>query len=199
MVSLSIPGLLLTMAFISGAEVKIPPPTTRAEFGTTAILPCHLESEGSIFWEKRAYNSSKWDLVSEGKQLTLKNVGLRDLGIYRCRNSNNDTSCEIGLRVYRIPYSRLFNLKDSEKNVILMVEGILLLSFVIIPGTILLRKKSQRSLKERIQRYKEENENLYQGLNQEDQATYEDITRGQQSMYQDVANCRRSVVDLEKP
>ncbi|XP_059824799.1 B-cell antigen receptor complex-associated protein alpha chain [Hypanus sabinus] len=199
MVGLSIPGLLLTMAFISGAEVKIPPPTIRAEFGKTASLPCHLESEDNIFWEKRAYNSSKWDTVSEGKQLILENVGLRDLGIYRCRNSSNDTSCEIGLRVYRMPYSRLINLKDSEKNIILMVEGILLLSFVIIPGTILLRKKSQRSLQERIQRYKEENENLYQGLNQEDQATYEDITRGQQSMYQDVANCRRSAVDLEKP
>ncbi|XP_062912781.1 B-cell antigen receptor complex-associated protein alpha chain [Mobula hypostoma] len=200
MVRFSIPELLLTVAFISGAEMSIPPPTVRAEFGSTAILPCRLESKGTIKWEKRAYNSSIWSIVrSEGQQLILKNVGLSDLGIYRCRNSNNDTSCEIGLRVFRLPYSRLFNLNDSEKNIILMVEGILLLCCVIIPGTILLREKSQRSLRERIQRYKEENENLYQGLNQDDQATYEDITRGQQSMYQDVANCRRSIVDLEKP
>ncbi|XP_051901335.1 B-cell antigen receptor complex-associated protein alpha chain [Pristis pectinata] len=192
--------LLLTAALLSGVAMEIPPPTIRAEFGHKATLPCHLESNENIIWEKRAYNSSVWKFIpSEGRQLTLENVDSSDLGIYRCRNLSNDTSCEIGLRVYRVPYLRLFNLKESEKNVILMVEGILLLACVVIPGTILLREKSQRSLRERIQRYKEENENLYQGLNQEEQGTYEDITRGQQSMYQDVANYRRSGIELEKP
>ncbi|XP_069796033.1 B-cell antigen receptor complex-associated protein alpha chain-like [Narcine bancroftii] len=191
--------LLLSAALILGQGLEVPAPSVRVELGTGLRLPCALGSGRDHTWERRLYNGTSWEPVpSQDGKLTLDRVWLTDLGIYRCRSPHNQTSCEIGLRVYRVQSSHLFNLKESEKDFILIVEGILLLSCVVLPGTVLLRQKSQRSLREKIQQYKE-NENLYQGLNQEDQATYEDITRGQQSMYEDVANFRYSSIDLEKP
>ncbi|XP_067831343.1 B-cell antigen receptor complex-associated protein alpha chain-like isoform X2 [Heptranchias perlo] len=193
--------LLVMEMLVHVGTVKVPEPSVRAEIGKPFQLPCRLEPGEGVVWEKRSYNNSTWrPLNSTGGQLTLQKVEVSDVGIYRCRNARtNDISCDIGVRVYSKQYPKLFDIEDSMKNIILMVEGILLIVCVMIPGTILLREKSQKSLREKIQRYKEENENLYEGLNQADQSTYEDITRGQQCMYEDVANCRLSDSQLEQP
>ncbi|XP_072409846.1 B-cell antigen receptor complex-associated protein alpha chain [Chiloscyllium punctatum] len=180
--------------------LTIPKTSVRAELGSSFQLQCNVSGR-EVIWQMRSYNSSIWqNLHSNAAQYHWEKVEQADLGIYRCHNNQTRaTSCNVGLRAYRPRYSKFFNIRESKKNIILMVEGILLLSLVIIPGTILLREKSQRVLKEKIQRYKEENENLYEGLNQAELSTYEDITRGQQSMYQDVANYRLSDSELEQP
>nr|CCO61976.1 B-cell antigen receptor complex-associated protein alpha chain [Squalus acanthias]CCO61977.1 B-cell antigen receptor complex-associated protein alpha chain [Squalus acanthias] len=194
-------GLLLTAMVVPVGTMKVPAPSVRAEIGSAFLLQCNIGAGKEVNWEKRSYNGSTWQTVpSASAKATWWKVEETALGVYRCQHvRTKDTSCEIGLRLYRTPQSNIFNIRDSVKNIILMVEGILLISCVVIPGTILLREKSQKSLKERIQRYKEENENLYEGLNQADQSTYEDITRGQQCMYQDVANYRVSDSQLEQP
>ncbi|XP_060708661.1 B-cell antigen receptor complex-associated protein alpha chain [Hemiscyllium ocellatum] len=192
---------LLVMARVEPVgALTIPTPSVLAELGSSFQLQCNVSGR-EVTWQMRSYNSAIWhDLDSKEAQYHWEKVEPTDLGIYRCHNNQTrETSCNVGLRVYGPRYSKFFNIKESKKNLILMVEGILLLSLVVIPGTILLREKSQRVLKEKIQRYKEENENLYEGLNQAELSTYEDITRGQQSMYQDVANYRLSDSELEQP
>ncbi|XP_078063209.1 B-cell antigen receptor complex-associated protein alpha chain [Mustelus asterias] len=192
--------LLLMTVVTDVGTLKIMNPTVRAEVGYPFQLECDLSPKDGVTWQMRRYNNSDWQSLSFGDTVySWTKVGEENMGIYRCRiEATNNTSCDIGLRLYRSP-EKFFNIRESVKNIILMVEGILLLSLVVIPGSILLREKSQKSLQERIQRYKEENANLYEGLNQADQSTYEDITRGQQCMYQDVANYRLSDYQLEQP
>ncbi|XP_041032831.1 B-cell antigen receptor complex-associated protein alpha chain-like [Carcharodon carcharias] len=192
---------LLLMAMVADVgTLTIPKTSIRAQIGSPFQLQCELGPKESVTWERKAYNESNWQAVSNaGPTYTWQKVTKEHMGIYRCQNKHTrEYSCDIGLRVYESP-QKFFNIKESVKNIILMVEGVLLLGLVVIPGTILLREKSQKCLKEKIQRYKEENENLYEGLNQADQSTYEDITRGQQCMYQDVANYRLSDCHLEQP
>ncbi|XP_059497386.1 B-cell antigen receptor complex-associated protein alpha chain [Stegostoma tigrinum] len=198
--SLALWGLFM----ITVADAVVPRnfsiPSVRAELGNSFQLQCNVSSGEDVTWEMRNYNSSTWETLDSKEPLyRWEKVNEKDLGIYRCQNKvTGKVSCSVGLRVYK-SHRKFFNIRESQKNIILMVEGILLLSLVVIPGTILLREKSQRTLKEKIQRYKEENENLYEGLNQAELTTYEDITRGQQSMYQDVANYRLSDSQLEQP
>uniref|UniRef100_UPI00398E88C0 B-cell antigen receptor complex-associated protein alpha chain n=1 Tax=Pristiophorus japonicus TaxID=55135 RepID=UPI00398E88C0 len=193
--------LLVLATVVDVGTTTVPAPSVRVEFGSPFLLTCHEGSVPDVIWERRSYSNANWQPVSpEGAWVTWHKVNESHLGIYRCQNVvNNKTSCEVALRVYSDGFTKFLNLKDSEKDIILMVEGILLISCVVIPGTILLREKSKKSLQAKIQRYKEENENLYQGLNQADLSTYEDITRGQQCMYQDVANYRLSDSQLSSP
>ncbi|XP_038670769.1 B-cell antigen receptor complex-associated protein alpha chain isoform X2 [Scyliorhinus canicula] len=189
------------MFSIGGREagtLRIKNPSMRAEMGRPFKLECDLSTKGEVTWIMRPYNDSVWKKLKP-ENVVFQEVKEEHLGIYRCQHTaTNSSSCDIGVRLYRTS-QKFFNIRESVKNIILMAEGILLLILVVIPGSILLREKSQKNLKEKIQRYKEENENLYEGLNQADQSTYEDITRGQQCMYQDVANYRLSDCQLEQP
>ncbi|XP_072326301.1 B-cell antigen receptor complex-associated protein alpha chain isoform X2 [Scyliorhinus torazame] len=190
--------LLLMAMIVNVGALRIKNPSMRAEMGRPFKLECDLSTKEAVIWKMRPYNASAWKTLNS-ENIVFQEVKEEHLGIYRCQHiATNSSSCDIGFRVYRSS-QKFFNIRESVKNIILMVEGILLLILVVIPGSILLREKSQKSLKERIQRYKEENENLYEGLNQADQSTYEDITRGQQCMYQDVANYRLSDCQLEQP
>ncbi|XP_067874824.1 B-cell antigen receptor complex-associated protein alpha chain-like [Heterodontus francisci] len=157
-------GILLTAMMINVGSVNIQTPSVRAEVGSLFQMQCPVSSKDPVHWERKSLNDSVWQsLSSENAQYTWQKVEESDLGIYRCQNKKSkEISCEVRLRLYKPLYPKLLNIKDSVKNIILMVEGILLLSLVVIPGTILLRNKSQKSLREKIKRYKEENENLYE-------------------------------------
>ncbi|XP_078393623.1 B-cell antigen receptor complex-associated protein alpha chain, partial [Cetorhinus maximus] len=154
--------LLMAMAADVGA-LTVLKTSVRAQIGSPFQLECELGPKESVTWEWRSYNGSNWQPLTtvDGDQ-TWQKVTKENMGVYRCQDKHSGNySCDFGLRVYESP-QKFFNIKESVKNIILMVEGVLLLSLVVIPGTILLREKSQKSSREKIQRYKEENENLYE-------------------------------------
>ncbi|XP_048449882.1 B-cell antigen receptor complex-associated protein alpha chain-like, partial [Rhincodon typus] len=117
-------------------------PSVRAELGNSFQLQCSVSSGEDVTWEMRNYNSSTWEILDFQKPLyRWEKVNEKDLGIYRCQSTlTRQISCSVGLRLYKSRH-KFFNIRESQKNVILMVEGILLLSLVVIPGTILLREQ----------------------------------------------------------
>ncbi|PWA20598.1 hypothetical protein CCH79_00011586, partial [Gambusia affinis] len=141
---------------------------------------------------------------SNGKQcgfLTLKTVKLWDTGIYQCQLNNTSVYTHgTYLQVFK-PIEKTINLSESTKNKILTAEGVLLLLCVVIPSASLLFKSKKQSKLE-MKKMKQEEENIYQGLNLEDCCTtYDQIERSQtQSQYQDVCTAMEEREEiLEKP
>ncbi|XP_007553816.1 B-cell antigen receptor complex-associated protein alpha chain [Poecilia latipinna] len=141
---------------------------------------------------------------SNGKQcvfLILKNVKLTDTGMYQCHFNNTKVySHGTYLQVFK-PIEKTINLSESTKNKILTAEGVLLLLCVVIPSASLLFK-SKKQNKLEMKKMKQEEENIYQGLNLEDCcSTYDQIERSQgQSQYQDVCTAMEEKEEiLEKP
>uniref|UniRef100_A0A3B5MPZ2 CD79a molecule, immunoglobulin-associated alpha n=1 Tax=Xiphophorus couchianus TaxID=32473 RepID=A0A3B5MPZ2_9TELE len=141
---------------------------------------------------------------SNGKQcgfLTLTNAKLNDTGMYQCHFINTTVYTHgTYLQVFK-PIEKTISLSESTKNKILTAEGVLLLLCVVIPSASLLFKSKKQNRLE-MKKMKQEEENIYQGLNLEDCCTtYDQIERSQtQSQYQDVCTAMEEREEiLEKP
>ncbi|XP_070407235.1 B-cell antigen receptor complex-associated protein alpha chain isoform X2 [Nothobranchius furzeri] len=188
-------------------------PFLRVQLYDTATLKCCYKG-GSKFltWIKRDSSAAKnrvKDTVSEVESdslhcstLTFDKVELNDTGLYQCYlNKSKVETHGTYMQVYK-PMEKTINLSESTKNTILMFEGFLLLLCVIVPSSILLFKS--RSLKQlEMKKMKQEEENIYQGLNLDECCTtYDQIERSQaHGAYQDVGNCagEGEAIQLEKP
>ncbi|XP_035612604.1 B-cell antigen receptor complex-associated protein alpha chain-like isoform X2 [Oncorhynchus keta] len=100
------------------------------------------------------------------------------------------------------PIVKILDISESTKNSILTAEGMLLMVAVLLHGTMMLCKtKKLNQLKKK--RVKEEEENIYEGLNLEECcSTYDQIQRSLvQGPYQDVGNMimEEEEIQLEKP
>ncbi|XP_041708357.2 B-cell antigen receptor complex-associated protein alpha chain isoform X2 [Coregonus clupeaformis] len=146
--------------------------------------------------------------------ITLREVRLNDSGLYQCFLNHSALWTSVYthgtfLQVYR-PMVKILDIRESTKNSILTAEGVLLMVVVLLHGTMMLRKvretKKLNQLKKK--RVKEEEENIYEGLNLEEcSSTYDQIQRSLvQGPYQDVGNMlieeeeeEEEEIQLEKP
>lgn len=89
------------------------------------------------------------------------------------------------------------SISEESKNSIITIQGVLLLLFLLIPGTFIICK----GLNELEKRNNKEEENIYEGLNLDDcNSTYHQIQRSLvQGPYQDVLNNDEDDIQLEKP
>ncbi|XP_054903923.1 B-cell antigen receptor complex-associated protein alpha chain [Poeciliopsis prolifica] len=205
-------------SFASDEGIMLEPdrPFLRVKLFDKAELECcYKNGPNNVIWVKRlssgqihpvnqteemSQNYSK----SNGKQcgfLTLRNVKLWDTGMYQCQLNNTKVYTHgTYLQVFR-PIEKTINLSESTKNKILTAEGVLLLLCVVIPSASLLFK-SKKQNKLEMKKTKQEEENIYQGLNLDDCcSTYDQIERSQvQSQYQDVCTAVEEREEiLEKP
>ncbi|XP_020329491.1 B-cell antigen receptor complex-associated protein alpha chain [Oncorhynchus kisutch] len=138
--------------------------------------------------------------------LILREVRLNDTGLYQCFLNHSALRPSVYthgtfLHVYR-PMVKILDISESTKNSILTAEGMLLMVAVLLHGTMMLCKtKKLNQLKKK--RVKEEEENIYEGLNLEECcSTYDQIQRSLvQGPYQDVGNMimEEEEIQLEKP
>ncbi|XP_064884007.1 B-cell antigen receptor complex-associated protein alpha chain-like [Oncorhynchus nerka] len=138
--------------------------------------------------------------------LILREVRLNDTGLYQCFLNHSALRPSVYthgtfLHVYR-PIVKILDISESTKNSILTAEGMLLMVAVLLHGTMMLCKtKKLNQLKKK--RVKEEEENIYEGLNLEECcSTYDQIQRSLvQGPYQDVGNMimEEEEIQLEKP
>ncbi|XP_035612605.1 B-cell antigen receptor complex-associated protein alpha chain-like isoform X3 [Oncorhynchus keta] len=138
--------------------------------------------------------------------LILREVRLNDTGLYQCFLNHSTLRPSVYthgtfLHVYR-PIVKILDISESTKNSILTAEGMLLMVAVLLHGTMMLCKtKKLNQLKKK--RVKEEEENIYEGLNLEECcSTYDQIQRSLvQGPYQDVGNMimEEEEIQLEKP
>nr|XP_046158846.1 LOW QUALITY PROTEIN: B-cell antigen receptor complex-associated protein alpha chain-like [Oncorhynchus gorbuscha] len=139
--------------------------------------------------------------------LILREVRLNDTGLYQCFLNHSTLRPSVYthgtfLHVYR-PMVKVLDISESTKNSILTAEGMLLMVAVLLHGTMMLCKtKKLNQLKKK--RVKEEEENIYEGLNLEECcSTYDQIQRSLvQGPYQDVGNMimeEEEEIQLEKP
>lgn len=202
----------------SARELMLEPdrPFLRVKLSDTAELECCYKHGTKIFtWIKRSSSGAKVNVKLfenaqqnytevNGKQcglLTLKKVDLSDTGFYQCLlNDSNVLTHGTYLQVFT-PLEKTINLSESTKNKILTAEGVLLLLCVVIPSVSILFKTKKVNRLE-MKKRKQEEENIYQGLNLEDCCTtYDQIERSQtQDQYQDVCNALEEGEEiLEKP
>ncbi|KAM4580398.1 B-cell antigen receptor complex-associated protein alpha chain [Odontesthes bonariensis] len=192
-------------------------PFLRVRFMDPAFLKCCYEGVPSNLIWYRQNDSSKAHLVTildrvEEKysknenvhcsNLTFKFVLLEDIGMYQCLlNDTGVLTHGTYMQVYK-PMEKTINLSENTKNTILTVEGFLLLLCVLLPSaTLLLKSRSLERLE--MKKVRQEEENIYQGLNLDDCCTtYDQIERSQaQGPYQDVGNIveEKEEIQLEKP
>uniref|UniRef100_A0A3Q2GKC1 CD79a molecule, immunoglobulin-associated alpha n=1 Tax=Cyprinodon variegatus TaxID=28743 RepID=A0A3Q2GKC1_CYPVA len=186
------------------------------EFETAKLKCCYQSESKDVFWVKSDASSQNArvplnervfqnNTESEGIQcsrLTLKRARMTDTGFYQCSLYEGKVMTHgTYLRISK-PMEKTINLSESTKNKILTVEGVLLLLCVIIPSaSLLLQSQSLHRLE--MKKMKQEEENIYQGLNLDDCCTtYDQIERSQsQGQYQDVCNAmeEKEEIVLEKP
>nr|XP_046189633.1 B-cell antigen receptor complex-associated protein alpha chain-like isoform X2 [Oncorhynchus gorbuscha] len=137
--------------------------------------------------------------------LILREARLNDSGLYQCFLNHSALRHSVYthgtfLQVYR-PMVKILDISESTKNSILTAEAMLLMVAVLLHGTMMLCKtKKLNQLKKK--RVKEEEENIYEGLNLEECcSTYDQIQRSLvQGPYQDVGNMIiEEEIQLEKP
>ncbi|XP_035621417.1 B-cell antigen receptor complex-associated protein alpha chain isoform X2 [Oncorhynchus keta] len=137
--------------------------------------------------------------------LILREARLNDSGLYQCFLNHSALRHSVYthgtfLQVYR-PMVKILDISESTKNSILTAEAMLLMVAVILHGTMMLCKtKKLNQLKKK--KVKEEEENIYEGLNLEECcSTYDQIQRSLvQGPYQDVGNMIiEEEIQLEKP
>ncbi|XP_020360028.1 B-cell antigen receptor complex-associated protein alpha chain-like isoform X1 [Oncorhynchus kisutch] len=138
--------------------------------------------------------------------LILREARLNDSGLYQCFLNHSALQHSVYthgtfLQVYR-PMVKILDISESTKNSILTAEAMLLMVAVLLHGTMMLCKtKKLNQLKKK--RVKEEEENIYEGLNLEECcSTYDQIQRSLvQGPYQDVGNMimEEEEIQLEKP
>ncbi|CAG6014894.1 B-cell antigen receptor complex-associated protein alpha chain [Menidia menidia] len=196
-------------------------PFLRVAVSDKATIECCYKGEGvDLTWEKRSVSHTIQNMTmlehmnKELKKdqyteiicgiLTFQSVQENDTGLYQCSlryKGSGVLTHGTYLQVYR-PLEKTINLSEATKNTILTVEGVLLLLSVMMPSMALLFKS--RSLKRlEMKKIKQEEENIYQGLNLDDCCTtYDQIERSMaQGPYQDVGNMmeEKEEIQLEKP
>ncbi|KAM3873275.1 B-cell antigen receptor complex-associated protein alpha chain [Diretmus argenteus] len=138
--------------------------------------------------------------------LLFRQVQFNDSGLYQCLLNHSAGrpavySAGTYLQVYK-PTERLLNISESTRNKILTAEGILLLLCLLVHGGPLLLKSKKLNLLEG-KKMKDEDENIYEGLNLEDCCTaYDQIQHYHvPNPYQDVGNVmeEEEEIQLEKP
>ncbi|TSK20241.1 Rho guanine nucleotide exchange factor 1 [Bagarius yarrelli] len=133
--------------------------------------------------------------------LTLRNINLSDMGLYKCGLKQSNTSVLTPgtyLQVY-VPLQKMLDISEESKNSIIIAEGILLLLFMLLPGFILIYKS--KGLNELKNEKSKEEENIYEGLNLDDcNSTYHQIQHSLiRGPYQDIMLHEEDDIQLEKP
>ncbi|XP_064805864.1 B-cell antigen receptor complex-associated protein alpha chain-like [Oncorhynchus masou masou] len=203
-------------------------PSLRVQLSHTASLRCCYSVTGGavdttwvtsphmvkgilrgVDWRENRVTVDGGNLTAAGVMchtLILREVRLNDTGLYQCFLNHSALQPSVYthgtfLHVYR-PMVKILDISESTKNSILTAEGMLLMVAVLLHGTMMLCKtKKLNQLKKK--RVKEEEENIYEGLNLEECcSTYDQIQRSLvQGPYQDVGNMimEEEEIQLEKP
>ncbi|XP_027027961.2 B-cell antigen receptor complex-associated protein alpha chain [Tachysurus fulvidraco] len=208
----------------SKIKLHIESPSLRLAVSNKANVQCCYISQATlkVFWVRNVMDSfntsvkiavngtdARVEIRSEKtgsdtvcSNLTLSDVVLNDTGLYQCilRHPDNTTVFTPGtyLQVYT-PIQMNLHISEESKNSIITIQGVLLLLFVLIPGTFIICKS--KGLHELEKRNNKEEENIYEGLNLDDcNSTYHQIQRSLvQGPYQDVLNNDEDDIQLEKP
>ncbi|XP_058876871.1 B-cell antigen receptor complex-associated protein alpha chain isoform X2 [Acipenser ruthenus] len=187
-------------------------------------MTCHVHPKvrrSDLAWVKlwkpagnstETINMTDSDFVTVASNETASTLKMRDLkrndsGLYQCvlrEGADQQFSHGTYLRVIRPAPPRLLNMSEGAKNKLITAQGIILLLCVLLPGTVLLYQTKQRNMRSYEMKYnKEEEENIYEGLNPEDFSLYHDLTHTTvRSPYQDVGSMGSMQgydTQLEKP
>ncbi|XP_021479923.1 B-cell antigen receptor complex-associated protein alpha chain [Oncorhynchus mykiss] len=215
---------------LSRIQVTLEPdrPSQRVQLSHTASLRCCYSVTGGavdttwatsphmvkgilrgVDWRDNRVTVDGGNLTAAGVMchtLILREVRLNDTGLYQCFLNHSALRPSVYthgtfLHVY-MPIVKILDISESTKNSILTAEGMLLMVAVLLHGTMMLCKtKKLNQLKKK--RVKEEEENIYEGLNLEECcSTYDQIQRSLvQGPYQDVGNMimEEEEIQLEKP
>ncbi|XP_055780760.1 B-cell antigen receptor complex-associated protein alpha chain-like [Salvelinus fontinalis] len=217
---------------LSRIQVTLEPdrPSLRVQLSHTASLRCCYSVTGGAvdtIWATSPHTVKGTDILRgvdrrdnrvtvDGGNLTaagvmchtliLREARLNDSGLYQCFLNHSALRPSVYthgtfLHVYR-PMVKILDISESTKNSILTAEGMLLMLAMLLHGTMMLCKtKKLNQLKKK--RVKEEEENIYEGLNLEECcSTYDQIQRSLvQGPYQDVGNMimEEEEIQLEKP
>ncbi|KAL0985058.1 hypothetical protein UPYG_G00152360 [Umbra pygmaea] len=139
-------------------------------------------------------------------KLNFKLVQLNDSGLYQCRLTHKSLSSPVFthgtyLQVYR-PFRSTLGISEHSKNNLLVAEGVLLMLGVFLPGAMMICK-SKKGNEMRKRKMRQEEENIYEGLNLEEcSSAYDQVQRSLvQGPYQDVGNVmiEEGDIQLEKP
>ncbi|KAM6910551.1 B-cell antigen receptor complex-associated protein alpha chain [Xenentodon cancila] len=217
--SLTVFFLFSSLLGVIAQEIRLEAdrPSLRVKIPDQAILECCCSKKPSAFlWIKHLSNSitenvALSDVVVKNNRsvhdglwcgtLTFKSVQLNDTGLYKCHLDKTKYTHGTFLQVYK-PMEKTIDLSESTKNIILVVEGVLLFLCVLVPSATLLTKSNRRNELE-MMKAKREEENIYQGLNLDECCTtYDQIERSRaQGPYQDVGNImdEKEDIQLEKP
>ncbi|MBN3313776.1 CD79A protein, partial [Atractosteus spatula] len=138
--------------------------------------------------------------------LTIRQATENDTQLYRCALQDNTSSTPLlspgtYLKIYNTS-EKVINLSERTKNHLIVLQAVILMLCVLLPGTALLCKAKQQSEKslDFKKKRREEEENIYEGLNLDECSMYHDISRSKvHGPYEDVANLRGSDIQLEKP
>nr|XP_015191882.1 PREDICTED: B-cell antigen receptor complex-associated protein alpha chain [Lepisosteus oculatus] len=210
-------------------DLQVEPPSVRVERLQTATVTCCYKSARaglSARWEglapgagnrtaSRQRNVTLDDRVTraEGRKgnwtcvtLTIRQATEDDTQLYRCSLRDNTSSTPLlspgtYLKIYNTS-EKLINLSERTKNHLIVLQAVILMLCVLLPGTALLCKAKQQSEKslDFKKKRREEEENIYEGLNLDECSMYHDISRSKvHGPYEDVANLRGSDIQLEKP
>ncbi|XP_041082152.1 B-cell antigen receptor complex-associated protein alpha chain-like [Polyodon spathula] len=212
---------VFTVGLAKTVEFSGEPHSHTAVLGETVTLTCFVHptvGKNDLAWVKLwkpPGNHTKMVNVTESKMVTiLPNVNFStlkmwdvkrsDSGLYKCilRNgAKKQFSHGTYLRVIRPTPPKLLNMSEGAKNKLITAQGVLLLLCVLLPGTVLLYQTKQRNMRNYEMKYnKEEEENIYEGLNPEDLSLYHDLTHTRvRSPYQDVGSLRSYDTPLKKP
>ncbi|XP_058876870.1 B-cell antigen receptor complex-associated protein alpha chain isoform X1 [Acipenser ruthenus] len=223
-------GLLYLTAFFTAGLAKTAvefsgePHSHTAILGETTTMTCHVHPKvrrSDLAWVKlwkpagnstETINMTDSDFVTVASNETASTLKMRDLkrndsGLYQCvlrEGADQQFSHGTYLRVIRPAPPRLLNMSEGAKNKLITAQGIILLLCVLLPGTVLLYQTKQRNMRSYEMKYnKEEEENIYEGLNPEDFSLYHDLTHTTvRSPYQDVGSMGSMQgydTQLEKP
>ncbi|XP_041091222.1 B-cell antigen receptor complex-associated protein alpha chain-like isoform X1 [Polyodon spathula] len=220
-------GLLYLIAFFTvglaktAVEFSGEPHSHTAVLGETVTLTCFIHPKvrkDDLAWVKLwkpARNHTETVNVTESKMVSIRpndsfcSLVIRDLkhsdsGLYQCvlrEGASQQFSHGTYLRVIRPAPPKLLNMSEGAKNKLITAQGVLLLLCVLLPGTVLLYQTKQRNMRNYEMKYnKEEEENIYEGLNPEDLSLYHDLTHTTvRSPYQDVGSLQSYDTSLEKP
>ncbi|XP_067412392.1 B-cell antigen receptor complex-associated protein beta chain [Emydura macquarii macquarii] len=156
-----------------------------AKKNTQVHFICHSRNSASVQWYKMTERDKTPQVidvtgprVSEERSTTyvtiiLSKIQAEDNGIYLCENKSlardlgRIRTCGSELRVIGFSTLEQARSRNTVKDVIIMVQSVLLVVFVSIPMLLLLEKGDSKD--------SSEEDHTYEGLEIEQTATYEDI------------------------